>query len=71
MCMFGIRLTIEFKSHFQSKIQVLLFVPAAATVVELDSISYKFVSIPGTLLLSGSGQALSRSCYGITRARLS
>ena len=41
-----------------------------ATAVELDSISCKFVSIPGTFP-SGSGQALSRPCYGITCARLS
>ncbi len=37
------------KSHFQSKIQVLLFISAAVwdPVVTIDSVSYKFVSIPG------------------------
>ena len=44
-------------------------VVAIVTAVELDGISYKFVSIPGTFLLSDSDQALSR--YGITCARLS
>ncbi len=46
--------------------------PAVVTVtaVELEGVSYKFVSILGTLLLPGSGQALSCSGYSITCARL-
>ena len=38
---------------------------ATVTAVELDSVSYKLVSIAGTLLLSGSVQALWCSCYGL------